>query len=593
MNRNPPRPGLTRRHAVHRAKIDDRDKASPVVELLDLARRHHRNAEPERAREICNGILAREPSHVPALNLLGLIYQESGRHRLAAKTFAAAIGADPVNAACHYNIASSYQALDRHDEAETHFRTAIGLGMSDKNVESFIFQNPAITACINRIDESWPLRADLRGVFGGGVLQSIAGDTFLRCALEMILVRTDALERFLTTLRAALLDQTYRALADGNAMAQAAVGLLGAVAQQCFINEYVFAQADDETQRANELRELLLRKAADGGEISPSLLAAVAAYYPLHAVAAAAALRSRQWSDRLSGLVRQQLIEPFAESEDRPSIPALTTVDDAVSRDVMQQYAENPYPRWTINPLAVLAGERDIGLAGDESRYAGADILIAGCGSGQHAFQVAQYFPHARVLAVDMSLPSLAYARRKTREHGLRNIDYAQADILKLDTIGRSFDRIEAVGVLHHLADPEAGWRRLLSLLHPGGEMRLGLYSETARRAVIDLCGFIAARGYRPTLDDIRKCRQEILRHYDERRWRMVIEVGDFYSTSGCRDLLFNVMEHRFTIARIQSFLREQRLSFLGFELEPWVMEKIRANLPRRRNRRSRPLARV
>ena len=48
-------------------------------------------------------------------------------------------------------------------------------------------------------------------------------------------------------------------------------------------------------------------------------------------------------------------------------------------------------------------------------------------------FQVAQVFPEARVLAVDISLPSLAYARRKTREEGLRNIAYAQADILKLE----------------------------------------------------------------------------------------------------------------------------------------------------------------
>jgi ubiquinone/menaquinone biosynthesis C-methylase UbiE len=39
---------------------------------------------------------------------------------------------------------------------------------------------------------------------------------------------------------------------------------------------------------------------------------------------------------------------------------------------------------------------------------------------------------NARLLGVDVSLTSLAYARRKTRELGLRNIEYAQADILEL-----------------------------------------------------------------------------------------------------------------------------------------------------------------
>ena len=52
-----------------------------------------------------------------------------------------------------------------------------------------------------------------------------------------------------------------------------------------------------------------------------------------------------------------------------------------------------------------------------------------------------QRFAGARVLAIDLSLTSLAYALRKTRELGVGNIDYAQADILKLDTIGRTLRR--------------------------------------------------------------------------------------------------------------------------------------------------------
>ena len=75
------------------------------------------------------------------------------------------------------------------------------------------------------------------------------------------------------------------------------------------------------------------------------------------------------------------------------------------------------------------------------------------------------------MLAVDLSLSSLCYAKRKTRELGLTNITYAQADILRLGTLPRRFDVIESSGVLHHLADPLAGWRVLLSLLRPGGFM--------------------------------------------------------------------------------------------------------------------------
>jgi len=193
---------------------------------------------------------------------------------------------------------------------------------------------------------------------------------------------------------------------------------------------------------------------------------------------------------------------------------------------------------------------------------------------------MAQYFPDARILAVDISRASLAYARRKTREAGLRNIEYAQADILELAAVGRTFDRIEAVGVLHHLAEPTAGWQVLLSLLRPDGIMRVGLYSEAARRSVVDARALIAARGYRATAEDIRAFRQTIVHNWDDERWKRLIGSRDFYSTSGCRDLLFNVMEHRFTIQEIMALLNGQKLSFLGFELDARTIEKFQQQYP-------------
>ena len=204
------------------------------------------------------------------------------------------------------------------------------------------------------------------------------------------------------------------------------------------------------------------------------------------------------------------------------------------------------------------------------------NILIAGCGTGEHPFDVAQKSPHAQLLAIDLSRVSLAYARRKTREEGLRNIEYAQADILNLAGLDRRFDRIEALGVLHHLADPLAGWRILLGLLAPGGTMRVGLYSEAARRSIVEARALIAERGYPATAEGIRALRQTIIRERDEARWKPLVRTVDFYSMSGCRDIFFHVMEHRLTIPAIKSFLDENGLRFLGFEIDPSVTEKFR-----------------
>ena len=162
----------------------------------------------------------------------------------------------------------------------------------------------------------------------------------------------------------------------------------------------------------------------------------------------------------------------------------------------------------------------------------------------------------------------------------MRNIEYAQADILELGKIDRTFDSIELVGVLHHLGEPTAGWRVLLSLLRPGGRMRIGLYSNLARRVIADARDRIAARGYQATADDIRRCRQDIVREAEH--WKRLIAMRDLYSISGCRDLLFNVMEHRFTIPEIAAFLNDNDLSFFGFEPfeDPSVLEKFHKQFP-------------
>jgi hypothetical protein len=129
--------------------------------------------------------------------------------------------------------------------------------------------------------------------------------------------------------------------------------------------------------------------------------------------------------------------------------------------------------------------------------------------------------------------------------------------------------------VLHHLGDPLAGWRVLLTLLRPGGFMAVGLYSEIARADIVATRAFIAEQGYGPTAEDIRRCRQDLLDLGE--RFKNIIASGDFFSTSGCRDLLFHVQEHRLTIPQIADFIAENRLAFIGFELDHFTVQRYRA----------------
>ena len=532
------------------------------------------------AQEVCRHILTREPDHVQSLNLLGLMAQAAGEHRAAAKLFTKAIAADEVNAACHYNAGNSYQALGSRAKAVAHFGRALALGMEDKAV-SFILQSPTVTGYVGRIANRWPLPVTNAELFGTDGITRLASDLFLRAAMEATTLASMQLEVLLGYARTELLRLASQQDPDESDADDDVVAFACALARQCFINEYVYAQADAESVLADGLRDRLLQNLASGATVAPLALAVVAAYVPLHAVPGADALLRRDWPAAVTGLLRVQLREPREELEERSAIAALTPIRNDTSVEVMRQYEENPYPRWTVNPLTAFAADLARGrTVATAEQQAERDILIAGCGTGSHAIQSAQVYPNARLLAVDISMTSLAYARRKTRELGLRNIEYAQADILELGAIDRNFDSIESVGVLHHLAEPLAGWKVLVSLLRPGGTMRIGLYSELARRVIVEARSRIAARNYRATADDIRRCRQEIFREAEQ--WKPLIGAKDFYSASGCRDLLFNVMEHRLTIPEIAAFLNAHGLTFEGFEPfdDPAVLEKFRKQAP-------------
>jgi tetratricopeptide (TPR) repeat protein/2-polyprenyl-3-methyl-5-hydroxy-6-metoxy-1,4-benzoquinol methylase len=431
---------------------------------------------------------------------------------------------------------------------------------------ALVQQGAPIAAAVARVS-CWPQR--LSGPALDGVLAAAAGDRLLQALLQATPIRDIVLERLLSNARRAALDLVATDSADAS---ENVLTFCCALARQCFINEYVFDLTGEEAGRSSALREQLARALDAGTPVAPLLLAVVAMYEPLHAVAPVEAFQ-RDWPPAAAALVAQQVREPAEEQALRAAIPALTAIEDEMSARVRRQYEENPYPRWTA--VAALSRrltfDEQMRILFPQARYrplgkSEVDVLIAGCGTGRHAIETARLCVGAKVLAVDLSLASLAYAQRKTRELGVANLEYAQADLLRLGALPHAFDVIEAVGVLHHLRDPPEGWRALLALLRPNGYMRVGLYSALARQDVVAAREFIAGRGYRDTADDIRRCRQALLALPDGAPAKSVTASPDFFSVSGCRDFMFHAQEHRTGILEIKALLAANDLTFIGFD---------------------------
>jgi 2-polyprenyl-3-methyl-5-hydroxy-6-metoxy-1,4-benzoquinol methylase/Flp pilus assembly protein TadD len=560
------------------AVVDSPFQAAKADDIYAEAISHYRKGEFVQAENLCRLALSRDARHLRSLVLLGDIAQQAGRNKLAVKLLNQALALDPTDAAAHDNIAIAYQALARMDEAVAHFTHAMALGLRDP--EMLVKQSAAVTAPLKRLADAWPRQIRLAELLGAQGASAMAREAMLLALLQSKVIHDLELERLLTTIRRGLLRhaiETDRQPVDDDGLA-----LFCALAQQCFLNEYVFALGDTERTQVQQVEDRIVAAFGAGAEIAPLDLIVTASYLPLHRLPGASSVLTRSWPDSIERLLTRQIREPLEEEADRNDIAVLTPIDDAISLQVQNQYEESPYPRWTavpqIEPTTVVYYLRDrlniVPLSWPQTTV-GVDILIAGCGTGSHSIDSALRFPKAHILAIDISRTSLAYARRKSRALDLTNIEYGQADILKLAALDRRFDVIETVGVLHHLADPATGWRALLSLLRPHGLMLVGLYSATARQSLAAARAFIAERGYRATADDIRACRQDLIQRSGMPPFR------DFSSTSGCRDLLFNVMEHQFTIPQIKEFLDANHLMFLGFEqLPPAVLRQFQQQLP-------------
>ena len=434
-------------------------------------------------------------------------------------------------------------------------------------------RNGALNDCAARAVAAWPRRLPAAELFGAAGVAALAEDRLFCRLLACDPLGDVGIERLLTEVRAAML---ATASDEDRAANDRDLQFYAAVAQQCFINEYVYALPQAEADRARDLQSALVGRIETGAAIPPLWPIAVGAYCPLFTLPQVERLCDRPWPQAVEAVIVQQIKEPAEERRLAATIPDLTGIADEVSRAVRQQYEENPYPRWVMGRAAGPIARHDAGPPGPIP-----DVLIAGCGTGLSAIALARQLRHARILAIDLSLASLSYAKRMAQTFGVTGIEFAQADILRLGAIGRQFDFIDASGVLHHLADPWQGWRVLLSLLRPGGTMQVGLYSELARPGVVAARALIAERGYRPTAPDIRRCRQDIIAAADP-LLQSVVRTADFFTTGECRDLLFHVQEHRIALPDIKSFLTANNLNFAGFILDSSVVQNFAARFPQR-----------
>ena len=346
--------------------------------------------------------------------------------------------------------------------------------------------------------------------------------------------------------------------------------LMKLIASQCFINEYIYQIKAEEKLVLIELEKELKNK-FEINDVNKTILkvALLASYKPLVEFDLPAEILN---IPEIKDLVDQQINNSQIEINIQKNIKS-KEIKNLVSQKVKIQYEKNPYPRWekiALKTTPEIPVKHFNNLNLNFSRelindWDNINVLVAGCGTGQHAIATASKYKKSFITAIDLSINSLSYAKRKADELEIKNIEFVQMDILNLKSINKKFNIIESIGVLHHMDNPFEGWKILNDNLENGGMMMIGLYSNIAREHIVKIRNDIKSKSFNFDKKNIIKFREKIISS-NNLDYKLIKQSPDFYSFSNLIDLLFHVQESRFTIPEINKYINKLNLKFCGFE---------------------------
>ena len=189
-------------------------------------------------------------------------------------------------------------------------------------------------------------------------------------------------------------------------------------------------------------------------------------------------------------------------------------------------------------------------------------ILVAGCGTSQAAKHALRW-PAGQVTGIDVSATSVRRTEELKRKYNLKNLQVRQLAVERVTDLGMTFDQIVCTGVIHHLADPDAGLSALRSVLKPDGAMQLMVYAPYGRAGIYMLQEFCRRVGIHATdaeiPDLIRALSMLPPGHPLE---TMLKEAPDFRNEAALADALLHPQDRAYSVPQVFDFIEKASLTF-------------------------------
>lgn len=552
------------------------------------------------AIEIYKKIISFDNNFFEAHFNLAMTFYESSNYKDAIEMFNRPILIRSNDPNCFYYLGNSYAIIDDIDQAIISYIKSLeidpqkidaymnlGLCLTNRKIHSphpklrkimlrFLsedyfnpnsFSIPTISIINNeKIIQELHKRNEIEYINGNlvNIIFSLLHEELFLKLMNSSIIPDQKLEELLINIRSAILFNI-----NNISKFSELIEFQAALANLCFFNNFIYNESEEESSQIKSLENKI--NSFFSKNKKPSM----------HYILCLASFRSLQkysWANRI--LVPQELKDLFKNilfdySEEKKISTKITkfkNVEDVVSCKVQKQYEHNPYPRWktlglvTSHSIKEIVSEASIKLYDKNiENILSPKILVAGCGTGQHPLMTAKRFKNSEIVAVDLSLGSLSYAKRKTQEYGQENIKYIQADLLNLSELKQKFDIVESAGVLHHMNVPLDGWKELVKCLKVGGLMKIGLYSKLARQHITEIRKENKKLNIGSDDSTIKLFRNKVFNSDCDYHKKLLISP-DFYDLNGLRDLVFHEQEHVFNLLEIENFLIELGLKFSGFD---------------------------
>ena len=184
----------------------------------------------------------------------------------------------------------------------------------------------------------------------------------------------------------------------------------------------------------------------------------------------------------------------------------------------------------------------------DRDYKPGTDILVAGCGTNQAAV-FAYTNPEAKVVAIDVSQPSLDHHAYLKDRYAMKNLELHRLPIEEVHSLNRGFDLIVSTGVLHHMAEPKTGMKALAACLRPDGVAAIMLYAKHGRIGVEMLQGVFRELGLRQNDPSVLMVKDALATLSQDHPVRSYISVApDLEFDAGLVDTFLHGRERSYTV---------------------------------------------